>query len=283
MIITPYEPDMEISAGMVISGMPNEVYHTHESISKSGLDLIARSPAHFHYAAAKQPTRAMEIGTAIHAALLEPERFQREYVLLRDVKDRRASEYKQAVSVHGSERVLVSHEADEVAGMQEAVYSNQTAKNWLEKSGRRELSVFAQDPETGALVRCRFDILTDCGFSIDIKKTQDAREEAFSRAIDNYRYHVQAAFYSDVFLWATGEKLAGFKFIAVEQEMPHGCKTYRLDETAIIEGRRLYREDLNLYAECLKKQDWPCYEDEESLISLPEWRIRQIENEMEIL
>ena len=39
----------------LISGMPNDVYHSvPDSISKSGLDLINRSPAHYFYAQKKR-------------------------------------------------------------------------------------------------------------------------------------------------------------------------------------------------------------------------------------
>lgn len=284
MQITPYTPGMTIAAPMLVSGMPNDDYHAMASVSKSGLDLIARSPAHYRFAPAHTATRNMEIGTAIHTALLEPERFAAEYVLLRDVADRRAAAYKAATAVHGTERVLVSHEADDVAGMQESVYANPIAAAWLKNPGIRELSVFATDPETGLPVRCRFDILTECGHGIDLKKTQDAREDAFSRAVHSYRYHVQAAFYSDVYEWATGQRLESFRFLAVEQSAPNACRVYRLDETAIQEGRREYREDLNRFAACLVTDTWPAYEcTDDDVISLPEWRIRQIENDLEIM
>lgn len=117
---------------------------------------------------------------------------------------------------------------------------------------------------------------------LTLKKTQDARAEAFSRAIDNYRYHVQDAFYSDVFGWATGKELVSFRFLAVEQELPHACKVYMLDETSRQEGRRLYREALNTYAHCLQTGQWPAYPTQaDEIISLPPWRMNQIENEIE--
>src|SRR5690606_39465824 len=69
---------------IITTSMSNEEYHSlPDSISKSGLDLIARSPAHYRYAERREPTRAMVIGTAIHAAILEPDVFATEYLLLR--------------------------------------------------------------------------------------------------------------------------------------------------------------------------------------------------------
>lgn len=67
----------------VYPDLSNEEYHGGPGISKSGLDLIHRSP--LHYRAAKtaandnQPTAAQAIGTAFHSLLLEPESFAQLY------------------------------------------------------------------------------------------------------------------------------------------------------------------------------------------------------------
>lgn len=281
--VIQYTPGMTIEPPCFIEGMPNDVYHSHpEGISSSGLKLVERSPAHYRYQAARAPSRAMEIGTAVHTALLEPERFAADYVLLKGVKDRRASEYKAAVRVHGSERVLVANEADQVAGMQEAVLSNPAMSERLNAEGWRELSLFVRDPETGSLVRVRYDLLTVSGIAVDLKSCLDARPDEFSKAIHNYAYDLSAALYTDAFQWATSVPLAAFEFAAVEREMPHGHKLYLPDETLLQEGRRRYREALNLFAECERSGDWPgitC--DGPELISLPSWRVAQIENEIE--
>jgi exodeoxyribonuclease VIII len=281
--VIEYTPGMTIEPPCFIEGMPNDVYHSHPGgVSSSGLKLVERSPAHYRYQAARAPSRAMEIGTAIHTALLEPERFATDYVLLKDVKDRRASEYKAATKVHGTECVLVASEADQVAGMQEAVLSNPAMSERLNAEGWRELSLFVRDPETGVLIRVRYDLLTVSGIAVDLKSCQDVRPDEFSKSIFNYGYDLQAALYADAFEWATGAPLGAFEFAAVEKEMPHGHKLYLPDETMMQEGRRRYREALNLFAECERSGEWPgitC--DGPELISLPSWRVAQIENEIE--
>lgn len=278
--VLDYVPGMDLPPDCFIQGMPNEVYHALPGISKSGLDLINRSPAHYKYRAARLPTRAMEIGTAIHTALLEPDRFQSEYMLLKDVKDRRASEYKQAVKVHGSERVLVSKEADNVAGMQEAVYADPRARELLEAPGYCELSAIAGHN------RARFDKLgwlpgTDEVFALDVKKTQDARPEAFARSVANYRYHVQAAYYMDVYKQITGHELDAFYFLAVEEDMPHACRVYRLDDEALMIGREEYLRDLDVYHECIDRNEWPAYSSDDEYLSLPGWLLAKYENELD--
>ncbi len=258
-------------AGCLVTGMPNAAYHAFPGISKSGLDLIARSPAHYRYAAKREPTRAMEIGTAIHTAVLEPERFASEYVLLRDVKDRRASEYREAAKVHGTERVLVAKEADNVAAMQESVLAQYG--DVLAQESWKELSVFATDPETGCLCKARFDWVSVAGLAIDLKKTQDTHADEFAKTVARYRYHVQDPFYSDVWMWAVGHALDAFKFLAVEEHPPHTANLYNLDDEGRDYGRKLYREDLNRYAECMESGEWPHYQPESELLGLPFWAL----------
>jgi len=267
-------------AGCFVLNMPNSAYHSYEGISKSGLDLIERSPSHYRYREPRSATRAMEIGTAIHAAILEPDRYAAQYMLLVDVHARTASEYKQAIKTHTSECVLVSHEADHIAGMQESVYANESAAKLLDDEGWCEVSAFVECPETGVLLRARFDKLTRYGIGIDLKKTRDARPDKFSRAVYDYRYHVQDAFYSHVYQLITGEPIKAFKIIAVEENMPHSTHVYQLDDEAKAEGARQFERNLADYAEAVNSGHWRGYVVESELLSLPTWVMNQIENEM---
>lgn len=260
--------------------LSNEQYHASEGISKSGLDLIDRSPAHFK-AKSLESTRAMEIGSAIHCAILEPEIYRQQYAVV-DCESRASAIYKAACKERAASNVLTQAEGDRVSGMYDAVYGYKPARAIMELPGRNELSVYAKDPETGVLVKCRFDRLLDCGVAADLKKTQDARPDAFRRAIDNYRYYVQAAFYMDVYKWATGEMLDAFKFIAIEEAAPHGCRAYPIDELSIEFGRIAYRSALNTYADCLTSDKWPAYTEDEQEIGISNWLVSKIEDSLEV-
>lgn len=69
----------------VYEGISNAEYHGGPGISKSGLDLIHRSPMHYHAVVTAEndhtPTPAQELGTAAHALILEPEVFTATYCL----------------------------------------------------------------------------------------------------------------------------------------------------------------------------------------------------------
>lgn len=279
----PFPPREPFSPG-IYPCLNSADYHSGPGISCTGLKKVAISPAHYKHGESKQ-TPAMFTGSSTHAAILEPDLFARQYVTLPQGKDRRSSEYKALCAEYGADNVLTSADAHQVAKMQESVRSNPVAHKWLyTEKGRNELSVYAKDPVTGVLVRCRFDRLLDRGFSPDLKTTTDASPAGFSKIIAKYGYAFQAAFYLDVYHWATGDVLDGFGFIAVEKSAPYNVMCYRLDDESIEIGRTQYRAALNLYANCLESGVWDGYDGsaEEQMIGLPGWAFSQYEDELEV-
>jgi len=63
-----------------------EQYHADEAVSSHGLKALSRSPLHYwaYYKNPERPpqkeTPALKIGSAIHKAILEPDKFEKEYV-----------------------------------------------------------------------------------------------------------------------------------------------------------------------------------------------------------
>ena len=274
MKITPYTEGMEFEAGMIVSGMPNSVYHgLTDWLSNSALQLFMRSPAHLYCSKPRTSTRFMEIGTAIHAAILEPELFASEYMLLPDVADRRASAYKDAVKHYGSDRVLVSSEIDNVVGMQQAAGMN---TDWLavrDIGGHAELSFFGMHRPTGTPVKCRFDWLSDDWRAVDLKKTQDVRVDALQSSVLNYNYHHQQAFYSMVFESVTGRPLQSFRFFFIEQESPHSNIMVTLcDETMGLAHTDLGAA-MDAFEACDNHADG--IHQPATIIGLPEWYLNR--------
>ena len=68
----------------------NAEYHSNNAISRSSLFQMSRSPAHFKYAMENKETEtdALRFGTMFHAFVLEPELFEKNYILV-DKIDRR--------------------------------------------------------------------------------------------------------------------------------------------------------------------------------------------------
>lgn len=257
--------------------LPNAAYHAAPGISNSGLKLIAdKSPKHYwaKYLSPKRQqssgSRAQFVGTAIHAATLEPELFHTQYVV-NPYDDRRGNRYRDLVRDNAGKAIISQAEFDAIQGMHEALYCHPMAGSLLRSVAHTELSMFVVDPDTGMLMKSRPDLVTHSGIVVDLKKTQDASPDGFSRACFNYGYFQQDAFYSDVYEIATGQPPAAFVFIAVEEEYPHAVGVYCLDAADRQRGRLQYRRALELYAECVSTNRWPSYSDKIENLALPEW------------
>ncbi|MAF06159.1 PD-(D/E)XK nuclease-like domain-containing protein [Herbaspirillum sp.] len=257
--------------GVFVRNMPNAAYHQYPGISNSGLSLVARSPAHYAYRSGFKSTRAMDIGTAFHTALLEPERYASEYMTIKGINDRRKYEYQQAKKIYGDHATLTDNEGASVDVMVESVRNNPDANAILSEPGHAELSAFAEDPETGVLLRCRYDWITDTQRVIDVKKTQDCRQRAFSRSVFAYRYYVQEAMYRHIFELIMGTQLDSYQFLAIEEHPPCANVLYTLDDMAKMKGHQEYREALLAYAEAEHKNEWPAYGLHSDICSLPDW------------
>lgn len=256
-------------------GIDNETYHSSEGYSNSFLTALLRSPAHAVARPKWKSTRNMEIGSAFHCNTLEPELFKRDYRIV-ECDDRRSPLYKAACKDHPSAQVLTIGEHDTVQGMTAGVYRNAKLREIIELPGSPEVAFFAVDPDTGLSIKCKFDWLTDCGISLDLKKTQDARDFAFSRSIHSYMYHMQDAFYRHVYKCATGEELQEFYFGAVEEQRPHASNRWRLGPESRKKGDALFREALITLAVCLDRGEFPAYPDDgDDEIEIPAYTFEQ--------
>lgn len=274
-------PAKRIALGLH-EGLSNSDYHADPAVGSTGLKRILVSPAHFRYPNPFNATRAKEIGSAIHCRVLESERWETDYKVV-ECDARTSALYKAACKDHPKERVLTSVEYENVLGMQKGVMRNRHCRELIEAPGRYELSLFTTDPITGVPVKVRYDKLTDAGMPCDLKKTQRAKRDDFSRTIHSYGYHLSAALYMDAWEWQYGEKLDVMRWIAVEEQSPHAAMRYMPDPDALMIGRAMYREALEIYSECLDRDEWPSYLDDSEEIGLPGYAISSFEDELEVI
>jgi hypothetical protein len=248
----------------------NLEYHSDTTrISKSGLDLINKSPAHYYqrYLSGQheeKSSKALEIGSAVHMAVLEPELFAETYAIYPEL-DRRTKAGKEAfeafIEQNANKAFLSASDFQQCLALAESVKSHEKAAKLLE-SGKAEQTITWDDLETGAPCKARPDFVTErmgSTFIVDLKTTEDASPRAFSRSAYKYRYHVQAAFYLDGYEQAHGVTPEAFIFVAVEKTPPYlvACYVYGPEELNL--ARATYRANLATYLECLNSQSWPGY------------------------
>lgn len=266
---------------MIYENLPADDYFAIEAASNSGLKDVRRSPAHYKL---REPgtgdTRAKQIGSAIHMALLEPDLFAKTYHVA-EADDRVSAYYKGLAKDLGGAVVLTRPESRRIIGMQRAAYANKRFAGYMKRAGRNELSIVTKDPETGVPIKCRFDRMGDSLFALDVKKCQDARGDKFAKSISDYGYYMQIPFYEHVWFCETGERLKEFPLIAIEEDSPHGVICHDLDEIALELGRIHYRKALDTYARCLDSGVWPAYEDESEVTSVTSWMANELLGDVE--
>lgn len=260
--------------------MEADAYHaTKDAMSRGGLVEMMRSPQHFlaYWHGGQDDTPALRFGRSLHEALLEPAEYRRRARVQPDFGDLRTKAAKEQRDAWRADlprdaMIVLADDHKQISGIIDAVWAHPVASNLLQ-GGKPEATGLFRDPVTGVACRIRPDVLRD-GVIVDIKTTQDASRNAFSKAIANYRYHVQAAFYSDG-ANLCGTKVDDFVFIAVEKEPPFAVAVYVCEGGLVAEGRLQYRAALDRYLHCLKSNDWPGYPAEAQSITLPQWAFTQ--------
>lgn len=292
MSAVPISTDIEPG---VYPDISNEDYHGGPGISNSGLGDILRSPWHY-YSRHLDPNRPKPtekdwqlVGNLAHCAILEPEEFEKRYVVLPSDAPRRPSEIQRNAKKPSAATIQAIEWWDEwtarTAGattitpeQRDAALRQSAAVRALPDvaealaSGRSEVSAYWVDDATDALCKCRPDWVHTAGAGVvllDVKTTEDASPAGFARSIMRYGYHRQAAWYSDGYALASGTRVLAFVLVAVEKEWPYAACAMMLDDASLDLGRRSYRRALDTYAECLARNEWPSYSSAIELVSLP--------------
>ncbi len=280
--------DVAVTGNRIVYDMSNADYHAHPAISKSGLDKIAQSPAHYKYYKenGSDETKAMTFGSAFHTMILEPEKVADSLIVLPDEWLTKAQcgktiadQKEEFLFKHQHKTIISTTEMDTAKGMAAAIEAHAAARFILRKSpGKAEPSLFWRNEELGVDCRARFDWVLENGLIVDLKTCQCAKPEIFDRSALDFRYHVQAAFYMEAYRQVFKSEPAGFAFIAVEKSPPYPVCVYLATPDFIELGVRHYKRDLMLYAECMQKNEWPAYPDVSLVpLNLPKWAQSELE------
>lgn len=259
----------------ITRNLPIAEYHSSDAISHSGIIKLLQSPAHYlqYRNEPREPTPAMEFGSALHSFILEPVLFAEEYVLAPKF-DKRTKDGKEAAAKweedNAGKTALTAEQMDTLAAMRVSVFNHVGAARMLEH-GEAETSLFWTDDYTGLPCRIRPDWMGKRGMA-DIKSCVCASRVAFSRVIANLGYDVQAAFYVDGMKAVTGKSVR-FHFIAIEKTAPFTTACYVASQEMIEVGRAKYRGALELLRWCRDNDCFPGYQPsgEIETIDLPRW------------
>ncbi|HCP7891136.1 TPA: exodeoxyribonuclease VIII [Escherichia coli] len=258
-------------------GISNENYHAGPGVSKSQLDDIADTPALYLWRknapVDTTKTKTLDLGTAFHCRVLEPEEFSNRFIVAPEF-NRRTTAGKEEEKAFLMEcastgkTVITAEEGRKIELMYQSVMALPLGQWLVESAGHAESSIYWEDPETGILCRCRPDkIIPEFHWIMDVKTTADIQR--FKTAYYDYRYHVQDAFYSDGYEAQFGV-LPTFVFLVASTTVECGrypVEIFMMGEEAKLAGQQEYHRNLRTLADCLNTDEWPAIKT----LSLPRW------------
>jgi hypothetical protein len=239
-------------------------YASEERLSNTGMGYLKRSPAHYRYWREHQSegrrSSALELGIAVHMAILEPDRFTNEYEAMPDVSHltpgQKAGVTKAFKAMPNTGKIMLPYDQYQtILGIKNAVdMAGDTIGDLLQ--GDKEYEYFWVDYHSNALCKGRFDVWNSHKkYLLDLKTTENAEMGAFIKSIYKYSLHRQAAFYMDA------AKADNFYWLAVEKVPPFGVGIYHIDRECSLykKGRDEYQELCEVYKECVDSNIWPGY------------------------
>ena len=269
----------------------NEYYHSQSQyVSSSVVKTIAKQSVHHYLNQQPYNSPALAIGTAFHTLVLEPEEFEKDYLVVQEKIDKRTKAGKAAVAQYEAKAraagkdVLYYSDHNLIQTMAASVRANAEYMRLLDHC-QKEVSFYIEDftlPDfclgdtihfndilTKFKVRVRPDAYSKDPIHfagkdlpnvvIDLKSCQDSSPRAFKNAVYNFGWHIQAAFYLD--LLSHVSKYLGlpafetFYFMAVEKKNPYACQVYELSPQMLSDGRAQYCKALKMWHHYLETNE----------------------------
>lgn len=252
-------------------------------MSRSDLCEFSRNPRRWRNGYRDhEETSSTEWGTLVDTLLLQTESFQQRYIIVPKnypceptKKDPRTEKpwnrnatYCKEWEAEQSPKLPLDQEDYDKASLAVGVLKCSPQIHQLLQESRKQVFVTGeyQDEETGMTVPLKglLDIVPDLGSEFpkslfDFKTGRSAEPRAWTRAVHDSGYHVQAALYLDLYVAATGEDRCDFRHIIQENFAPFDFSRRFLSEEFVSLGRLLYTRALKQYCRCLDADEWPGY------------------------
>lgn len=283
-----------INAG-VYDNIQAEDYHRISGLTKSGLMMLRKSPAHFWHwmtAPSDPSTKAMNVGTATHLAVFEPHKWADEIVVIPVDAPKKPTKvqmeakkpsvdalasigwWKKFNQENEGKIILTQDENAEVQAMASMVRQNKEIEPYLtHPSAKIEVSIVSVEKVKGLDIVCkgRCDMITmDNTVIVDLKTCESADPESFSKSFMSFGYWMQAAHYIKI-CRASGMPIERFIFVAVEKNPPYCTAIYELDAGSLEKAFLIRDRLLEQLSDCIARNEFPAYSKGVNNLNLPPW------------
>ena len=243
----------------VFYGLEAKTYRDAPGCNQSAIKHAGPTDAHMVAAVTARSTdstAAQVIGTLVHHAILEPDKELPLIAVRPDGFDGRSSDGRAWMKKQREDgrTILDRDEWDMIQGCIASIRANEAARLMFVE-GQSEVSLFGDLFDTQgrpAFCKARLDFLPYGNCIPDVKTTRCADDEEFSYDILEFGYHIQIAWYLDLYNHlCPNDKREAAAFIAVEKRRPFASQVYSLKQRAIERGRREYKRLLTRYIDCM--------------------------------
>jgi len=240
--------------------IPAEDYFAVRAVSATFLKrFLLDTPAHAKAmidGLLDEDTSAMSKGTALHAALLEPDLFASSFVIGPEVA-RNTKEWKAFAAQHPGRELFKPSEMQDIIGMRDALWSDPYCAKAIKACDERELTIIWTDKETGVLCKARIDLYsTRSAMLLDVKTTGDLSR--FDKTAFDQGYDIQIAHYCNA-LAAVGLTAKTAGFLCSEQSAPWLPDIYQPSGEMLAGGFDLIARAMPLVLQCHMSGRWPGY------------------------
>ena len=243
----------------------NDDYHSHKSISASGLKTIYKKSVYHHLNSVFKMSDAMNFGSAVHSALLED---SNDIAVLPEfnARTKEGKKIKQDFLNDNVGKIIIKQEEQKaIEKIKKNFNGHSLAKSLVQRLTETEVSYYGTIDNVP--VRVRPDGIKDNDYIVDIKTTMDASPRYFKSQMYNFAYHLQACFYSE----ALGYDPVKFRFITIENKYPYTVEVFAMSDDMIEYGKDAWRIAFNSWKEYLETNNvgsfyWEQFNKDGSLI-----------------
>ena len=290
---------MEKSHRGIIQGLSFNQYLASPGVSQTNLKVFEKETprkAKWMIEHPRPPSKAMELGTAVHHVLLEPPETFNDLVVIKPKFLKSGKGVTAAVKAeikvqealwdaHHVDRVVVGTEQREtLVRMYDSVYN---FNNWMKEDmgldifcpqSKNESSVFwvEQIEITKGVTqtvecRARLDQIHKSGVTLDVKTTRSAQLDEFMRSAYKFGYDFQCAHYLSGLSEFMETNTDMYLILAVENEPPYDCALFTYNQETINHALGRVKACMHTYATCMATNEWPGYPKEIQTLGLPDW------------
>lgn len=266
-----------MKARAVFQVPPGTRYEDVDAVNPSSLKKMLISPLHYKHGltAPHKETPQMRLGTAVHAAILQPDVWLSNYIAKPDGMSFATVEGKAWRAANRDRIILDADDFAKVERMADAVLSSRVARPYI-GDGKVEQPIYWTDPDTGINCKGRPDLLTRGGILSDLKTAADLDRRKFIARACEFGYPFSMAMYRDG-LELIGTAPTETVLVVVESSEPHDVAVYMLDGEPLEFGREQYRMCLDRLAGCRMSGEWHGRAPEPVQFDVPAWAYPDVE------